>query len=95
MTTQIKRKPAVLAIGAALVGTLAFAGTTSANAFTVTDLAQGYALFMGEGSCGGDKGKEGKCGEGKCGADKKDGEKGAEGKCGEGKCGGDKKGKEA
>ena len=53
---------------------------------SATDLGQGYVQFAAEGSCGGDKGKEGKCGEGKCGADKKEGEKGAEGKCG-----GDKK----
>jgi uncharacterized low-complexity protein len=89
MTSYIKRKPVALAIGAALVGTLAVAGTASAGAFTVTDLAQGYSQFMGEGSCGGDKGKEGKCG-----AEKKEGEKGAEGKCGEGKCGGAAKGSE-
>ena len=87
MTSYIKRKPVALAIGAALVGTLAVAGAASASAFTVTDLAHGYSQFMGEGSCGGEKGKEGKCGEGKCGG----ASKGAEGKCGEGKCGSNSK----
>jgi uncharacterized low-complexity protein len=81
------KKPVALAIGAAMASSMAFASVAQAAPFATTDLAQGYAQFMGEGSCGGEKGKEGKCGEGKCGTDKKD----AEGKCGEGKCGGDKK----
>jgi uncharacterized low-complexity protein len=103
MKTTLK-KPVALAIGAALATTLAAANVAQAAPFAATDLAQGYAQFMGEGSCGGEKkegekGKEGKCGEGKCGAEKKEGEKGkegkcGEGKCGEGKCGGEKKPKE-
>ncbi len=85
------KKPVALAIGAAIAGSLAMTSVASASAFSATDLGQGYVQLTGEGSCGGDKGKEGKCGEGKCGADKKEGEKGGEGKCGEGKCGADKK----
>ncbi len=79
------KKPVALAIGAAMATTLAAASVAQAAPFAATDLAQGYAQFMGEGSCGGDKGKEGKCG-----GEKKEGEqddKGKEGKCGEGKCG--------
>ncbi len=79
------KKPVALAIGAAMASSLAVANVAQAAPFAATDLAQGYAQFMGEHSCGGEKGKEGKCGEGKCG-----GEKGKEGKCGEGKCGGEK-----
>jgi uncharacterized low-complexity protein len=93
------KKPVALAIGAAMASSMAFASVAQAAPFATTDLAQGYAQFMGEGSCGGEKGKEGKCGEGKCGGDKKGAEgekkpaegKCGEGKCGEGKCGGDKK----
>ena len=75
------RKPASLALGAALLGGLA------APAFAMTDLAQGYALgaattpppaaekqaatATGQASDTGSKQHaEGKCGEGKCGADK-------------------------
>jgi len=100
MKTTLK-KPVALAIGAAIASTLAVTSVAQAKAFSATDLGQGYVQFAPEGSCGGDKGKEGKCGEGKCGADMKEGEKGAEGKCGadmkegekgaEGKCGADKK----
>ena len=90
MKTTLK-KPVALAIGTAIASTLAVTSVAQAKAFSTTDLGQGYVQFAAEGSCGGDKGKEGKCGEGKCGADKKEGEKGAEGKCGEGKCGADKK----
>ena len=93
------KKPVALAIGAAMASSMAFASVAQAAPFATTDLAQGYAQFMGEGSCGGEKGKEGKCGEGKCGTDKKGAEgekqpaegKCGEGKCGEGKCGGDEK----
>ena len=84
MKTTLK-KPVALAIGAAIASSLAVTTVAQASAFSATDLGQGY-VQLAEGSCGGDKGKEGKCGEGKCGADKKEGEKGAEGKCG-----GDKK----
>jgi uncharacterized low-complexity protein len=98
MKTTLKtlKKPVALAIGAAMATTLAAANVAQAAPFVATDLAQGYAQFMGEGSCGGEKGKEGKCGEGKCGGEKKEGEKGKEGSCGgekgkEGKCGGEKK----
>ncbi|MBS1201323.1 MAG: hypothetical protein H6R27_2001 [Proteobacteria bacterium] len=93
MMTTLK-KPVALAIGAAIASSLAVTSVAQAKAFSATDLGQGYVQLAAEGSCGGDKGKEGKCGEGKCGADKKEGEKGAEGKCGEGKCGADHKGGE-
>ena len=94
------KKPVALAIGAAIAGSMAVTSVAQAAPFTANDLGQGYVTLAGEGSCGGDKGKEGKCGEGKCGGDKGaegkcgegkcGGEKGKEGKCGEGKCGGDK-----
>ena len=86
-------KPASLAAGAVVLGSLALAQT----AFAFSPLAQGYlagshaatADKPAEGGCGADnKAHEGNCGadkkaEGNCGADK-----GAhEGKCGEGKCG--------
>ena len=78
------------AIGAALLGSVAVAN--AASAFQLDDLGNGYMLVgddKAEGNCGGDKGKEGKCGEGKCGGDKTD-KAAHEGKCGEGKCGGKK-----
>ena len=84
------KKPVALAIGAAIAGSMAVTSVAHAAAYSATDLGSGYASTMAEGSCGGDKGQEGKCGEGKCGGDKK----GAEGKCGEGKCGAHDKGKE-
>jgi uncharacterized low-complexity protein len=102
-------KPVVAAIGAAVVGSLTLGTATAAeNPFGLSELGSGYMQLASshmEGKCGGDKDKEGKCGEGKCGGDKdmegkcggdKDmegkcgGDKGMEGKCGEGKCGGDK-----
>ncbi len=87
-------KPVALAVGAALAGSFALAGTASAeseNPFAMSSLEAGYMLGA-EGGCGGDKekGGEGSCGEGSCGEDKK--EKGGEGSCGEGSCGGDKDG---
>jgi uncharacterized low-complexity protein len=100
------KKPVALAIGAAIAGSMAVTSVAQAAAYTATDLGSGYASTLAEGSCGGAKGEEGKCGEGKCGAHDKGKEgkcgegkcgahdKGKEGKCGEGKCGGDKKGDE-
>ncbi|MGQ0384696.1 MAG: HvfA family oxazolone/thioamide-modified RiPP metallophore [Gammaproteobacteria bacterium] len=85
MSNRVLSKPVALAIGAALATSLAAAGTAQASSFAVNALGSGYMLAAGEHG-GGDKAKEGKCGEGKCGGDKK-----AEGKCGEGKCGADKK----
>ena len=94
------KKPVALAIGAAIAGSMAVSGAAHASAFSTTDLGQGYVQLAAEGSCGGNKGEEGKCGEGKCGSDKggegscggdkAEGDKGGEGKCGEGKCGGNK-----
>ena len=86
-------KPVALAVGAALAGTFALAGTATAeteNPFAMSSLEAGYMLGA-EGGCGGDKekGGEGSCGEGSCGEDKKK-EKGGEGSCGEGSCGGEK-----
>ena len=83
--------PVAAAVGVAFVSSLATSSTVLAddNPFSTADLDAGYQLA-------GEKGEEGKCGEGKCGGDKaKEGScgenhKGEEGKCGEGKCGGDK-----
>ena len=94
-------KPVALAVGAALAGSFAIAGTVNAadsavSPFKMSSLEVGYMLGEGEGSCGEGKDKkgEGACGEGSCGEghDKK-----GEGKCGEGKCGEgkDKKGEGA
>jgi len=86
MTKTTLKKPVALAIGAAIAGSMAVTGIAQANAFSATDLGQGYVQLASSH----EKGEEGKCGEGKCGANKK----GEEGKCGEGKCGADKKGEE-
>ena len=80
-------KPVALAVGAALAGSFALAGTVNAaqvadsaeSPFQLTNLEIGYMMGEGEGSCG-----EGSCGEGK------DKDKKGEGSCGEGSCGGDK-----
>jgi uncharacterized low-complexity protein len=84
-------KPVAAAVGFAFVSSLTVSSTVVAddNPFASTDLDNGYLM------AGGDKGKEGKCGEGKCGGDKGEegscGEKGEEGSCGEkgeeGSCG--------
>jgi uncharacterized low-complexity protein len=92
-------KPVALAVGAALAGSFALAGTAIAkdegNPFEMSSLSAGYMLGA-EGGCGGDKegkGKEGSCGEGSCGGDKEGhgDKKGGEGSCGEkgeeGSCG--------
>ena len=71
------KKPVAIAVSAALAGGLLL----SASAFASTHLAQGYLLGADtgakavEGSCGGDKGAEAKCGEPKCGMDKMDTDK--------------------
>ena len=90
-------KPVALAVGAALAGSFALAGTVNADSvdspFAMSTLSAGYMLGA-EGGCGGDKAEkgEGSCGEGSCGGDKEGkGEKEGEGSCGEGSCGGDKK----
>lgn len=74
-------KPIAAAVGVAFVSSMVMSSTAlaSENPFEADDLASGYML------AGGDKDKEGECGEegeGKCG----------EGKCGEGKCGEDGEG---
>ncbi len=89
-------KPVALAVGAALVGSMAMTSTVASadtleSPFAMSTLSAGYMLGTGEGSCGGDKeGKgedkegEGACGEGSCGGDKKEGhDKEGEGSCGE------------
>ncbi len=80
-------KPVVIAMGAAVAGSLMLTQTASANPFSLTELQAGYMQPV----CSADKDREGKCGAGKCGAGKCGGDttkKGAEGKCGAGKCGG-------
>jgi len=105
--------PVSAAVGVAFVSSLAASSTVLAddNPFSTAELDAGYQLAgekgkegkCGEGKCGGDKGKEGSCGEkgeeGSCGEKGKEGscgEKGKEGSCGEkgkeGSCG--EKGKE-
>ena len=92
MTSKQKLTPLAVAVSAALAASLAAASVVNADAspFVAKSLTSGYmAAAMGEGSCGGDKGKEGSCGGDKEGA------KGEEGSCGgdkgeEGSCGGDK-----
>ena len=75
-------KPIAAAVGVAFVTSMAVSGhaLASQNPFEAADLESGYML------AGGDKDKEGKCGEGKCGEE-------GEGKCGEGKCGEEGEGK--
>jgi len=73
-----KLKTGSMAVGAALLGSLALA----APVFACSELEHGFGATAAneadaEGKCGEGKCGEGKCGEGKCG----------EGKCGEGKCG--------
>ncbi len=80
MSQKTTLKPLAVAIGAALVTSLAGTGAASAaqNPFAMSDLSSGYMVADSHA-----KSMEGKCGEGKCG----------EGKCGEkmkmqeGKCG--------
>jgi len=73
-------KPVALAVGAALASSFAISGVANAdtvdNPFAMSALSAGYMLGAGEGSCGGKKEGEGKCGD-----------KEGEGKCGEGSCG--------
>ena len=98
-------KPIALAVGAALAGSFAIAGTVNAaqdtaeSPFQISSLEIGYMLGEGEGSCGegscGEKDKkegEGSCGEGSCGEDKEGEGACGEDKEGEGSCGEDKEG---
>ena len=60
-------KPLTVAMGAALLGTVAISAYAKSSApFAADEMQAGYQQ-LGEGKCGEDKGKEGKCGEGKCG----------------------------
>lgn len=88
----MNKKILAIAVGTTFVASVSSGvAIASENPFGMSVLNSGYQVAMSvmpEGSCGGDKGKEGKCGEGKCGGDK-----GKEAKCGgdkgkEGKCGG-------
>ena len=97
----LKKNHLAAALGAAFLATsVAPLASADVNPFAATPLNAGYDLAnygSHEGSCGGDKDMEGKCGEGKA---KKEGQCGGkkdmEGKCGEGKakkegqCGGKK-----
>jgi len=78
-------KPLAIAVGTAIVTSLASVNTATAaeNPFAMTELSSGYMVA---------EMAEGKCGEGKCGGAKATDEAKAmkEGKCGEGKCGGAK-----
>ena len=76
-------KPIAAAVGVAFATSMVLSTSALAaeNPFETADLESGYML------AGGDKDKEGECGEGKCG---EEGE--GEGKCGEGKCGEDAEG---
>ena len=94
MSEKKVTKPVALAVGAALAGSFALAGTVNADSadspFAMSTLSAGYMLGA-EGGCGGDKAEkgEGSCGEGSCGGEKEGkGDKGGEGACGEGSCGG-------
>jgi len=95
MSNRVIKKPVAVAIGAALISSIAAAGVAQASAYAVSSLGSGYMLSAGDPPAAapaeGEKPAEGKCGEGKCG-DKKGEGKCGEGKCGEGKCGADKKG---
>jgi uncharacterized low-complexity protein len=71
MSNRVLKKPVALAIGAALITSLATAGAAHASSFAVNALGAGYMLAAGD-AAGDEKAKEGKCGEGKCGGDKKD-----------------------
>ncbi len=86
------KKLTTVAASAAIVASFAAGNVIAAeNQFAMQQLENGYNVAMSEGTCGGDKGKEAKCGEGKCGEGKADGDKAKEAKCGEGKCGEGKK----
>ena len=74
-----KLKTGSMAVGAALLGSLALA----APVFACSELEHGFGATAAN-----EADAEGKCGEGKCGGEK---EAAPEGKCGEGKCGGEKK----
>jgi uncharacterized low-complexity protein len=97
MTKKTHLKPVAAVVGAALVGSLSAIGAANAaeNPFGASQLESGY-MQLASSHEGGEKMKEGQCGEGKCGGDMKD----KEGSCGgdmkdkEGSCGGDMKGKE-
>jgi len=66
MSKKIKLNPITSAIGTAVLATagLTANATAAENPFIAETLDTGYML------AGGDKAKEGKCGEGKCGGDK-------------------------
>ncbi len=91
--TKKEMKPVAMAVGAALAISLAGVSVAKAETspFSMSSLSSGYMVALGEGSCGGEKGEEGKCG-----GDKEGKEKGVEGSCGgdKGEESSDKEGKE-
>ena len=98
MTKKTSLKPAVAAVGFALVGSLAVPNLANAadNPFGASSMKGGYmqvaeAKQEGMGGMSGDKAKQ----SGMSGMSGTSGDKAKkEGKCGEGKCGGDKAKKE-
>ncbi len=86
---KAQNKTMAVIVGGAFAATLAMSPVVHAdqNPFAAKSLSNGYQV-----ADGGEKMKDGKCGEGKCGSSKK---KAKEGKCGaergkEGKCSSDK-----
>lgn len=71
MSNRVVKKPVALAIGAALLTSLATVGAAHASSFAVNAIGAGYMLAAGD-AAGDEKPAEGKCGKGKCGRDKKD-----------------------
>ncbi|MEJ2393180.1 MAG: hypothetical protein P8045_03675 [Candidatus Thiodiazotropha sp.] len=90
MSDKTSKRNLTAAVGAALAGSLILAGTAQGfeNPFSIKQLESGYMQVAGnEGSCGGNKAKEGNCGESK---KMKEGSCGESGKAKEGSCGGNK-----
>jgi uncharacterized low-complexity protein len=90
MNNKASKRNLTAAVGAALAGSLILAGTAQGfeNPFSIKQLDSGYMQVAAtEGSCGGNKAKEGSCGENK---KMKEGSCGESGKAKEGSCGGDK-----
>ena len=71
MSKKFELKPIAAAVGAALTASVIAMpiANADANPFDLTELSSGYMVAemeegkCGEGKCGGDKGKEGSCGE--------------------------------
>lgn len=90
MTDKTTNRNLAAAVGAALAGSMILAGTAHGleNPFSVKQLESGYMQVAAkEGSCGGNKVKEGSCGEN---TKAKEGGCGENAKAKEGSCGGNK-----